>query len=70
MQTKIHSMIESITNVIVGYLVALMSQIIIFPFFGIHATIKDNLMIGVWFTIISIIRSYLLRRIFNRVTEK
>jgi hypothetical protein len=70
MQSKTHSMIESITNVVVGYLVALMSQIIIFPFFGIHATIRDNLMIGLWFTVISIIRSYVLRRIFNHATEK
>jgi hypothetical protein len=70
MQSKTHSMIESITNVVAGYFVALMSQIIIFPFFGIHATIRDNLMIGLWFTVISIIRSYVLRRIFNHATEK
>ena len=70
MQSKTHSLIESITNVVVGYLVALLSQIIIFPILGIHATIRDNLMIGLWFTIISIIRSYVLRRIFNHATEK
>lgn len=70
MQTKCQSLIESIINVMVGYLVALLSQILIFPFFGIHATIRDNLMIGLWFTVISIIRSYVLRRIFNHATEK
>jgi accessory gene regulator protein AgrB len=67
-QLKRHSFLESVANVAVGYGVALLSQIIIFPLFGIQVSLKDNLMIGVFFTVISIIRSYVLRRIFNRVT--
>ncbi len=69
MQLKKYSFIESIINVIVGYLIAFTSQIIIFPLFEIHIEIKSNLLIGLWFTVISIIRSYLLRRIFTRITE-
>ena len=69
MQKRTHSLIESITNVLIGYGVAVGSQIIIFPMFGIKATLKENCMIGLWFTVISIIRSYALRRIFTRVTE-
>lgn len=69
MQKKTHSLIESISNVIVGYFVALLSQIIIFPVFGIHATIQDNIIIGLWFTVISICRSYIMRRVFTRWTE-
>ena len=68
MQTKTHSAIESVVNIIVGYLVALGSQIVIFPIFGIHVGLRENLLIGFWFTIISLIRSYVLRRVFNRVT--
>jgi hypothetical protein len=67
-QLRRHSFIESISNVAVGYGVALLSQIIIFPMYGIHIPIGTNIMIGVWFTIISIIRSYVLRRIFNKIT--
>jgi hypothetical protein len=70
MQLKKHSLIESITNVIVGYGVALLSQIIIFPIFGIKVTIRDNVLIGLFFTVVSIIRSYALRRIFNKLTDK
>lgn len=70
MQLKKHSLIESITNVIVGYGVALLSQIIIFPIFGIKVTIRDNVLIGLFFTVVSIIRSYALRRIFNKLTGK
>jgi capsule polysaccharide modification protein KpsS len=70
MQTKTHSLIESIANVAIGYFVALLSQIIIFPMFGIHATLRDNAMIGLWFTAISIVRSYVLRRVFTHKTER
>jgi hypothetical protein len=69
MQLRRHSLIESITNVAVGYGVALASQLVIFPIFGIHVTLRDNIWIGVWFTAISLCRSYILRRIFTRITE-
>jgi len=69
MQTRAHSFIESVSNVFIGYLVALASQLVIFPLYGINITLHDNLAIGVWFTVISLIRSYVLRRLFTRVTE-
>jgi len=69
MQTKKFSLIESISNVVVGYLVAVGSQIIIFPFFGIHIPMRDNFIIGLWFTVVSVIRSYSLRRIFNKLKK-
>jgi len=69
MQSKKFSLIESLTNVAAGYLVAVGSQIVIFPYFGLHVPIRDNFLIGVWFTVISIIRSYVLRRMFTRRTE-
>ena len=65
MQTRRQSMIETAASVAIGYLVALASQLAIFPLFGIHATLSDNLMIGAWFTVISIIRGYFVRRFFN-----
>ena len=66
MQSKKHSLIESVSNVLIGYLVALFSQLLIFPFFDIDVSLSDNLLIGLWFTLISIVRSYTLRRFFNR----
>ena len=66
MQSKKDSLKESITNVIIGYMVALVSQILIFPIVGVDASIDQNLMISVYFTIISLLRSYLVRRYFNK----
>lgn len=65
MQTRRQSMIETAASVAIGYLVALASQLAIFPLFGIHATMSDNLLIGAWFTVISVIRGYAVRRFFN-----
>ena len=66
MQTKLQSAIESAVNILIGYLVALASQLIVFPQFGINIPLTDNLLIGFWFTVISLIRSYAVRRYFNR----
>ena len=66
MQTKYQSLIESLTNILIGYLTALLSQVLIFPSFDIDVTFQDNLLIGLYFTIISLIRSYLVRRYFNK----
>ena len=69
MQSRAHSLIESVTNVAIGYGVAVASQLAVFPMFGIHVTMADNLAIGAWFTVISIVRSYMVRRWFTRRTE-
>ena len=66
MQTRTHSLIESLTNVMIGYLVAVASQLIVFPWFDIFIPLADNLIIGCWFTLISLARSYAVRRWFNR----
>jgi hypothetical protein len=68
-QSRLHSGIESVANVAIGYLVALASQLLVFPIYGIHIPIQDNIAIGAWFTLISIARSYTLRRFFTGRTE-
>lgn len=70
MQTRLQSFIESVINVTIGYGVALISQILVFPFFGIHISMESNLLIGAIFTVISIVRSYVVRRVFNRLHSR
>jgi hypothetical protein len=65
MQTKRQSFIEAITNIFIGYITAVISQLLIFPIFDINVPLSDNLLIGLYFTLISLLRSYMLRRYFN-----
>ena len=65
MQSRKESLIESLLNIAIGYLVALLSQLAIFPLFGINVPLSTNLWIGAWFTAISLVRSYAIRRWFN-----
>ena len=60
------SFVEAWANVLVGYGVAVLTQIAVFPLFGIRASLSANLGIGLVFTIVSLARSYALRRLFNR----
>ena len=64
-QTKFSSLIESLLNILIGYFVALASQLMIFPLFDINVSLTTNLWIGLWFTAVSLIRSYIIRRWFN-----
>lgn len=67
MQSRFNSILEAIANVLVGYFVAVATQMIVFPWFGIHVPASSNFSIGAIFTVVSLIRSYMLRRVFNRV---
>lgn len=69
-QTVKHSVVESVTNILIGYVVAVLSQMLVFPLFGIHIPVQENFEIGLWFTGISFVRSFILRRVFNRMTVR
>jgi len=64
-QSRLMSLVESLANVLVGYGVAVVTQIAVFPLFGLAVTISENLLIGLIFTVMSIVRSYALRRGFE-----
>jgi hypothetical protein len=61
------SMVEAAANVVIGYGIAVATQAVVFPIFGIHITLADDLRIGLVFLLVSLIRSYLLRRVFERL---
>ena len=66
-QSRGMSLVEAVANVVVGYGVAVVTQILIFPIFGLHATLVQNLKMGLVFTVVSLGRSYALRRLFERL---
>ena len=65
MQTRLESLIEAAINVALGYMVALGAQLIVFPWFNINIPMSSNIAIGIIFTLVSLVRSYALRRFFN-----
>jgi hypothetical protein len=69
-QSRIMSLVEAVANVIVGYGVAVATQILIFPIFGLHTTLAQNLKMGAVFTVVSIARSFTLRRLFEAIRTK
>ncbi len=64
-QSRWMSLVEAVTNVLVGYGVAVATQWAVFPLFGLHVTLQENLVIGLVFTAVSLVRSYMLRRAFE-----
>ena len=65
MQSRWMSLVESATNIVVGYCLAVLTQVLVFPLFGVSVSLGENLGIGAVFTVVSLVRSFVLRRIFN-----
>ena len=66
-QSRVMSMIEAATNVVVGYLLAIATQIVVFPWFGIETVLAEHMTIGLAFVGVSLLRGYALRRLFEMV---
>jgi hypothetical protein len=69
-QSRLMSLVEAIANVAVGYGVAVATQLVVFPWFGLPAHLDDALALGCIFTGVSIIRSFALRRLFEAVRPR
>ena len=65
MQTRRSSFIEALVNVLIGYSISFTANALVLPHFGFDITVAQNLQIGLIFTVISIVRSYAIRRWFN-----
>lgn len=66
-QTKKGSITETLTNTVIGFVINYVANILVLPIFGFHPSARQTALIGVIFTAISIVRGYVLRRLFNRM---
>lgn len=64
------SLAESIVNTAIGFIVSLVTWMLIAKLYGIQMTMLDNLSIIAIFTVVSIARQYMLRRLFNRIHHR
>ncbi|WP_136646626.1 hypothetical protein [Tabrizicola sp. YIM 78059] len=66
-QSRMMSLVEAATNVVVGYVLAIATQIVVFPWFGIETGLAEHLTIGLAFVGVSLARSFALRRVFEAI---
>lgn len=66
-QSRTMSMVEATANVVVGYVLDIATQIVVFPWFGIETGLAEHLTIGLAFVGVSLARGYLLRRLFEAI---
>ena len=66
-QSKQHSWWEAWMNIFVGFWINYFANLMIFPLFGFHISYEANFLMGIIYTVISLVRSYFLRRAFNKL---
>ncbi len=64
-QTRLGSLIEAVINTCIGFAINFTANMFIFPLFGFHITPGANFVLGMLYTVISVVRSYCIRRWFN-----
>lgn len=69
-QTRAGSLIEAFINVLIGFWINYIANLLIFPLFGFQISLSDNFIMGLIYTAISIGRSYVIRRWFNARIHK
>lgn len=65
MQSKKESFIETLTSVFVGWLIGVILNMLVLPLFDYNITVIDSLWVSLIFTVVSVIRGYIIRRFFN-----
>lgn len=69
-QSRAMSLIEAIANVAIGFWIAVAVQALVFPLFGFHAAPAQHLALSAIFTSVSLIRSFVLRRVFEAIRHR
>ena len=69
-QSRRFSALETTVNIVSGFLLAFLTQALIYPVFGFHSTVEKNLGLALVFSAISWIRGLFWRRVFNWLQVK
>jgi len=69
-QPRHWSFIEAVTGTAIGYAIAILTQLLTFPILGLKVTFSQNLVLGLIFTGVSIVRGYYVRRLFNYIHKR
>ena len=64
-QNKLDSLIEAVINVFLGFGISVLANFVIFPLVGITASTNQVMLVGIFMTVVSVARSYFVRRWAN-----
>lgn len=64
-QSRRGSLVESVSNVFIGYGINFALNLALFPLFGWHISLHQNFVLGTIYTVVSLARSYVIRRFFS-----
>ncbi|GHC67686.1 DUF7220 family protein [Neogemmobacter tilapiae] len=64
-QSRRRSLIEACAHVVLGYALAVALQLVLYPAYGLHPSVAQSMKLALWFSLLSLARSYALRRFFN-----
>ncbi len=66
MQSRLASFVEALTNVAIGFLISLVGQVVVSHWYNLPLNFAQNMQIVLFFTVLSVLRSYCIRRWYNR----
>jgi hypothetical protein len=69
-QTRVESLKEAWTNIVIGFSINYFANLLIFPLVGMHIGLDQNFWIGCIYTAISLVRQFVIRRRFNARTVR
>lgn len=69
-QSKKDSIIEAFTSVIASYIINLTLTMTVLPLLGINLDLQDELLVAILYTVIGVIKNYLIRRHFDKLTKR
>jgi hypothetical protein len=64
-QRVLHSAYEALLNILLGFGISVGANLVLLPLWGYQVGVREGLEIGLAFTLVSFVRSFLLRRLFN-----
>ena len=66
MQSRLASFVEALTNVAIGFLISLVGQVVVSHWYNLPLNFAQNMQIVLFFTVLSVLRSYFVRRWYER----
>lgn len=69
-QSKLESLMEAVVSTLVGLAIAFAAQALIAWVYDMPLSVRDNFLLVFWMTVISVLRQYVIRRIWNKRLQK